>query len=635
MVSADDLSPSAARVANLALVLGIGTFGEEVVSELTTLLEASGDAHRQAVVCWGRAGQGVDGAAEAARKLLSNQNLDALERAGYQIPGRGIGQPPRLSLVYIVEADAENAGTLQLTAEALKAVSTTALHTIIPIGRGDITEIVDSEVVCNQTWNLILPVSTQDRVAGLRSRNDIVATVARTVFVFSLANQAHFAAQALGGASASAAIGSPVVKIGTAFLDSGHDELVHALSKSIAAGLLDRQFENPRSFQPALSFDDQRRTKLLELVRPNVILHRLLADTPFGIRTENGEAWVVQLPVGIVAAEVQRLPKRRWIAVLQKLRDFFDFTKARQWADSIEHSEVALADSLEEAFSGDIRQLHHYERGPDRLMAWATGAREILETQPEITRPGNTDFDEAVRKLRKEIMNSPNPLSIWVCVALLGWIGAEGVRYIIGGLSGYTVGWLAFAMTLGGAALLGMRVLEQAHRALHSARLAAQDALIRRYEAQTRENLVVSFNRIRNRFIARLEEELGNIQSHAERATSLADELATQSVTGQDSDVVNVEYVIPLQLRRHFLESLNVPWATLQRQAAAEGAFVPNPEEGEDSMTETAAALTEFAKRFLASRVDDFGFEGLLDFRAQETSNSQRESLATLIAVRQ
>jgi hypothetical protein len=38
-------------------------------------------------------------------------------------------------------------------------------------------------------------------------------------------------------------------------------------------------------------------------------------------------------------------------------------------------------------------------------------------------------------------------------------------------------------------------------------------------------------------------------------------------------------------------------------------------------MKETAASILDLAKRFLESRLDDFGFEGLVDFRAQEDSD--------------
>src|ERR1022692_830075 len=97
MAGTDDLLPSSGLVANLTLVLGIGALGDEVVSDLRRLLEGSEDGHSRAVEAWCRADSETS-PTEAANRVLSNRNLDSLEQAGFQIPGRRVGQPVRLNL---------------------------------------------------------------------------------------------------------------------------------------------------------------------------------------------------------------------------------------------------------------------------------------------------------------------------------------------------------------------------------------------------------------------------------------------------------------------------------------------------------------------------------------------------------
>lgn len=618
MTGADDLSPLSARVANLTLVVGIGALGDQVIAELRKLLARSEDGHRGAVAFWSCKGQ-ESTPSEAAGLLLSNRNLDALEQAGYQVPGRGVGQPPRLSVAYIVDLNEQGASqAVDAARNDLKSACAVSLQSVIAVGEGQTTEMLTHDVVAKRTWDLVVPVSSQDRVAGARSTNDLVATIARTVILCSVADQPHFGSKVLGRTASPSVQGTPIARIGGAFLDGGREELLNALSWLLARRLLMRQFETPTCFQPAGAFDDQRRTQLLGLVSSEILGRRLLSDTPFALRVDEGDIWHIELSPGIVAAELHRVPRRRWIAVLQKLRDLFDFTKARRWAESVERSEIAVLDSLQEAIAEDVRQLHHYERGPDRLLSWVTAAREALERQPEIARPQNANIDDAIESLRAQLLKAPNTVAVWARVVLLGWIGAEGVRHLSRALFGGTLGWIAFASTLIIAAVLGIRLLERAHRDLQSALRSAQDALIRRYEAQMRENLSLVLNRVRSRLMAILDNEASKVPGQAQCASNIIVAEVNKFEVAPTSDVVNVEWIVPLESRERLLESLNLPWSTLQRPGAAGGFFVPNPVDGRDCMVQTVTGLFDFSKRYLESRTEAFSLQGLVDFRSLE-----------------
>lgn len=618
MIGADDLSPPSARVANLTLVVAIGGLGDQVIAELRKFLATSEVGHRGALASWSITDQEAT-PAEAVGRLVSNRNLDALERAGYQVPGRGVGQPPRLSVVYIVDLNDQEACQAVDTARSdLQSTCAVSLLSIIAVGSGQITEMLSHEIVAKRAWDLVVPMSLRDRVAGARSTSDLVATIARIVFLCSVADQPQFGSKVLGRTPSPSVSGTPVVRIGAAFLDGGRDELMHILSWLLARGLALRQFENPTCFQPAIAFDDQRRTKLLGLISSEILARRLLTDTPFALRVDEGEVWHIELPPGIVAAELRRVPRRRWIAVLQKLRDLFDLTKARRWAESVERSELAVLASLEEAIAEDVRQLHHYERGPDRLLAWVAAARELLERHPEIARPQNANFDEAIGSLRAQMLKAPNTVAVWARVALLGWIGAEGVRRISIALFGGTLGWVGFASTMIIAGILGLRLLERAHQDLQSALRSAQDALIRRYEAQMRENLSLVLNRVRTRLMAILDNEGSKVTTQVQFGSNIIAAEVSKFEVAPASDVINVEWVIPPGSREGLLEALNLPWLTLQRQAAASGVFVPNPIDGTDCMRQSVAELVEFSKRYIESRTEALGLQGLVDFRSQE-----------------
>ncbi len=322
------------------------------------------------------------------------------------------------------------------------------------------------------------------------------------------------------------------------------------------------------------------------------------------------------LPPGIITSEVEGLPRRRWVAAFLKLRDVLDFTKARRWAEAMESSERTLADSLDNVLTEDVRQLHHYVRGPDRLLTWASMAQEILERQPDIARPTSAGFDEAVERLRQEIAITPTPIAVWGRIALLGLLGAGVFQYAVQFFLGSGLGWVAFALGLLAAAGCGAWIVEKAHAKLLAALYAAQEALSRRYEAQGVENLILLLDRLRGRLLARIEEEVARVRAQAAAAITIADS-EKQYVDPQElRGVVNVEWVIPAALRPRWLEWLAPPWTNLHEEAARAGRLVPAPPDGPTCMQETSEILRSFGRSYLLGRLAEFGLAGLMEFRS-------------------
>jgi hypothetical protein len=485
----------------------------------------------------------------------------------------------------------------------------------VVLGAGTLEGLLSHQAVTQHPWDLIIPFPAQEPSAGTRSADDLITAVARLLTVFSTPDQPSFGSDVMAGADGAGGSRPVVVRIGCSFLDADITALADCLVHPIAGELLERQFKDLKRYEPAATFDEGGRTRLLAQVSLDSLARRLLGDTPFVLTAEPGRPWRLHLPVGIIAPETEALPPRRWVAALLKLRDVLDFTKARRWAETMERAEKALEESLDLIIRDDVVQLHRYVRGPDRLLTWAGLAQELLERQPDIQRPSGGGFDVAIERLKLEIATTPTPIAVWARVGLLGLLGAAALKSLVSLVLGPVLGWVGFGLGLLAAAAGCAWLLEKAHRRLFAALNAAQDALLQRYEAQGVENLILLLDRLRGRLLARIKDEVSRLRAQTAAALSIAKSEKENFGPEDPADIVNVEWAVPARWRRRFLDWLALPWEHLVSDAAQAGHQVPVPLEGPECMQETANALRNFARSYLTTRLAELGLAGLLEFR--------------------
>jgi len=615
------LSPDAAGVAHLTLAIGVGPLGSIVGNELERLLSQADQGARLAVRV--SSAESDPSPRAAAQQLLSSKNMDQLEQAGRQIPSRRVGQALRLHLVLVLDlSDSDALAHTKRVLSDLEGLDIQRSLVGVLTGLPKEDEILSHSAITEFGWDWVLPVPSQSAVAGVHSGVDIALSLARTILLLITSSRDGFGEPFLPPPS-SIPEGGGILHVGASFLDGASEDLVECVAKPIAGRLLALQFDQPRPHEPAASLDDEQRTKSLDQLNLERLAHRLLSGTPFRLEAESGQPWRVILPPGILSTAIETAPRRRWVAVLLKHRDLFDFTKGRRWAESMESAEVDLRSTLETQIAKDIEQLHRYTRGPDRVLAFATRVRTILETQPDIARPRGSDFDGAIQDLRDQIAESPNQVAVLARAALLGWLGAEAVRLILAHWMGSTAAWAAFAVTWLFAAVLGLRSVERAHDSLHRALRVAQESLLRRYELQARENLVLLLTRLRDALLSRLDEEIGSLHEQAKVAMELSRQLEADYGRDEDADLVLVEWVVPFCYRSGLLEWLQPSWHSLHDSAAREGALVPVPASGEQALKTTVEPLLEFARKYLRARPEDLGLARLVEFRATVDSSFQ------------
>jgi len=593
--------------ANLTLVIGVGALAARTVEELSKLLASAPVGQRLAMATW--VADTSEDLEPAVKWLWSAANLDALENLGFQIPERVVRQPLRLLSLCVVDlSDARAEAGVERARKSLEALQFQTEGLGLLLGTSGWDDIISHTLAKHPQWNLILPFPQQDAVAGSRSAEDISASVARLILLIANPDRCGIGS-ALRRLVTAGSESAPVACLGGAFVDSGERQLFDYLEQHIAARLLRLQYENLKPFEPAAAFDDQRRGRLIALLGPEDLARKLLKDTPFRLGGDN--PWSVSLVDDIVTAELAGVPRRRWIAVLLKLRDFFDFTKARRWREAIEDCEEKLKNELEEAAREDIAALHRYVRGPDRLAVWAERVRDALEKPVEIASVASADLESAVENLRQEISRMPGA-SLWSRVALLGLLGAEAVRRLLQVWPGALIGWIGFATALAVATLLGLRLFDRAHLRLVTARENAQRALANRYEAQTRDNLILSLGHLRSSLLARIISESKEVVRQSEAALKRAEDLERATLTSLPN-LIHVEPVIDNQFAPKVLEHLNPAWAKLQAEAADLGAL--SPVRGEAEMVGTAKAARDYARSYLESRRGDLTLERLLLLR--------------------
>ena len=407
-----------------------------------------------------------------------------------------------------------------------------------------------------------------------------------------------------------------MVKIGAAFADGRVAELIERLTHLVAGRLLRMQFATPKRYEPAGGFDDLQRTKLTGLVASEILVRKLLEDTPFLLEIEPGKPWRISLPVGNIAVELHDVERSRWFPVLRKMRDFFDFTKGRRWREAIEAAEVRLTQALTDTVANDIDALHHYVRGSDRVIVWGERVREVLESPIEMEKPKAKEFDGTVETLRREISVFPNPMAAGARVLLLGMLGAGGSHFLAGYLIGSLGGIVASILTLVAAAAAGAWFLHQAHARLMRARAEALAALAASYEARMRDNVLVALGRIRESLLKRIDSELADNLKLEQWAIRVAEELEKQSEPATVQEMTNVEEVVPVFMESAYLEHLSLPWNRLLEEAVTKGSLVPHKEW--ETPSPTSVTVTAFSRRYLESRIADLSLWKQLNFRATE-----------------
>jgi hypothetical protein len=608
------------QVANLAVVVGVGEFGAHVVAQLRTMLRSAPEGHRLAVATW-LPTDGPRTLAELTTKdLLAQANLGRIEELGFEILGRALGHAPPVASLLVADAgESAAAATVEETLASLPAAQVNISRVGLLTRSGSETEMIGlAEVLASDLgrrtdWDLVLPFPVWERAAGTRSREDLVATVARALAVLTIPGSESVLRSLLQRPGAST--GPDVAHIGGAFLDARSDELVDELSHLVAAELLRRQFGGVKAYQPAAAFDEQGRTSAERLVAAERLAQSVMANTPFVLDIVKGGPWHVRLSATETAVELQGMPRSRWVAVLRKLKDFFDFTKARRWRETIENEAANVAADLKQSMVDDIDQLYRYPRGPDRVLTWCERVRNRLEQAVDIAAPTVTDFKTSIDRLQQEIATFPDPVALGTRAALLGGLAALTMRTVVAWQWGMMAGIIAFAIVLAVAAGCGLWIYQAAHSRLMRARTAAVAALSSHYEAQARDNLAQALDRVRKELIVHVEAIKAENQRLAQAMVAHAQELDRPPKRDPAVAVVSVEWAVPFGSEGQFLEYLSLPFDQIVRDAAEHSALLPIRDGDAIQRGVPVESVVQFARTYLDSRRPDLTLREQIEFR--------------------
>lgn len=609
------------QVANLAVVVGVGDFGAQVVGQLRVMLRAAPEGHRLAVATR-LPTDGPRTLAEFTTKdLLAQANLGRIEELGFEILGRALGHAAPVT--FLLVADAGESGAAAAVEETLAGLPAAQVNVsrvgVLTRSGSDaemigMAEVLASDVGQRTDWNLVLPFPVWERAAGTRSREDLVATVARAIAVLTIPGSESVLRSLLQRPSA-ASTGPDVAHIGGAFLDARSEELVDRLSHLVAAELLRRQFGGVKAYQPAAAFDEQGRTSAERLVAAERLAQSVMAKTPFVLDLVKGGPWRIRLSASETAVELQGMPRSRWVAVLRKLKDFFDFTKARRWRETIENEAANVAADLKQSMVDDIDQLYRYPRGPDRVLTWCERVRNRLEQAVDIAAPTVTDFKTSIDRLQQEIATFPDPVALGARVTLLGGLAALTMRTAVAWQWGMMAGIIAFAIVLAVAAGCGLWSYQAAHSRLMRARTAAVAALSSHYEAQARDNLAQALDRVRKELIVHVEAIKAENQRLAHAMVAHAQELDRPPKRDPAVAVVSVEWAVPFGSEGQFLEYLSLPFDQIVRDAAEHSALLPIRDGDAIQRGVPVESVVQFARTYLDSRRPDLTLREQIEFR--------------------
>jgi hypothetical protein len=628
------------QAANLTVVIGVGRAGASTLAELTGALQAAPEINRRSIATWD-ANDATRNLADATASLLAQKNLDAIEQLGYRIPTVQVGQPLRVYGVFIVDLDdGTSSKALEGAFAQLAALKVNDYRAGWLLTRATLAACLSAPLATRAEWDVVLPVPAADRIGGERSDEDVIATVARTVLILSVPGAAASLPSVLSR-SADAAARPLLLRAGAAFVDAKVETLLERLANLVAARLLRDQFADPKPFQPAASYDPQGITKTESLVVPESLARALLASTPFVLGAEANQPWTVRLSAAETAVNLHGVLQRRWVAILRKLKDFFDFTKARHWRETVEASAGELTQSVKASMLSDVQALYRCERGPDRVLAWSERLRTRLEVPVEIAMPRTGEFANAVDSLRDEIAIFPDGVGLASSMALAGLLGAGAAWTVCASLGGLAVGAIGVALTLMIAAGIGASIYQRAHRRLMRAREHSLQALSGYYEVQMRGNLAEVLERTRRSLLAYVEalrtENRRICEITVSEAASLERRLGDESQNG----IVNVESPILPAMVADFLTHLALPWGHVIAEAAGQDALLPVVQSDQSTFAAPVESALAFARRYLQSHKtrlslrEQLAFRGQLDTRYVEqlVRNLDRRSAALVTGV--
>lgn len=423
-----ELEGPSSPVAPLTVVVGVGNLSSNILHELGIGLSFVPEGHDACVALYDASAKKAT-LTDTTSALISNKNLDRLETLGYQIPSRAVGQRVQLRCFFIIDlGDTAATGNIGAQLDELSKVAVTVHSMAFLVGPGSLNAILSSDAAKYAQWEIVIPVLQNDPVAGNRSSEDLVQSVARAVLVLTVPTLAGPLSGLFSHTRHGPSPGAVVLRIGAAFVDGRLSDLLDSLSRRLVARLLETQFSSPKRFQPSTLFDDGQKTKLVELATSERIARELLSETPFILEVASGKPWRVRLPEGDISVELRGLDRSRWVPVLRKLRDFFDFTKGQRWRESIDKAELRLTNELREAITSDLIALHSYVRGPDRVITWCEHLQNVLEILLEIESVKRADFEPAVARLEQEIVYFPKPVAVWARFTLLGLLAAVAAQ---------------------------------------------------------------------------------------------------------------------------------------------------------------------------------------------------------------
>ena len=621
----EDLFSSACRVAKLTLAVAVGRLGTPVLAELADLLPHVPEGHRRCVAIWSDNEQ----LSAATGILLSQQNLDQLRQLGFQLPAQQLGQPLRLHVMVAIDAgDPAAASSLEKIMDQLSGVPVRRHLTALVLHANTLDDCLSADATRKVRWDVVLPFPAMESSVGRRSEADLVSSVARTMLLLSLP-----ASGVPGSATQlSASEGARVLRVGGAFVDARLDDLLKGLGRRVVGRLLRLQFEKPKSLPSPSAYDEDARTNVEAMLTPERLATALVASTPFVLETRQDGAWRLSLPAGETAVELHGLPRHRWVAVLRKLKDFFEFSKARRWREQLESAEEDLLASLKVEMAKDVAALHRYPRGPDRVLTWCDRLRARLEAPFELARHRGRDFEQAAAALRHEVAAAPEAGPLWACAASLGLLAGSAARASgvhVYGFAGGVVGLLA---AIGAAAGLALWAREAAHGRLMRARSAALEALAVHYEQQASTNLTGALLRVREALAATVEDRRRQNLLVANAAVVEAEALERRGDSPCDDGLVNVESALPRDREEEFLASLSLPWQQLVAAAASAGVLVPaRADDGQTAAVELAP-VERFAQTYLETRRADCTLGQQLAFRARDNAGCVEQLVANLQA---